>query len=359
MILHFDKLSALSLSKEATFLTLLSGAEAEAVEVSMPLEGVMSPSLKRLDKEQKRLIMIGGKGGVGKTTCASAIALHFSLKGKKTLIISSDPTPSLSDIFEMEIGDQEKPIKDAKNLYGIEISSDVVLKKWKDRFGPEIYEVLSSFTSLDYDFVDYIGGAPGIEEEYMLSYILELVEGGQYDLVVWDTAPAGHTLRLLHLPQLFLKHLEAATKFYMNLYSYFEKLKESVKLRKGKRSLLEIISGWEDLAEKVVNFIRDPQKSDFIIVTIPEALGVKQTERIIKDFDEYELRVNHLIVNYVIQEADCNFHKIRKEMQQHYIQILKNQYSTRIGVIELPLMPQEVKGVERINKISEILFKYG
>jgi arsenite-transporting ATPase len=83
----------------------------------------MNASLTRLDKEQRRLIMIGGKGGVGKTTCASSIALHFSLQGKKTLIISSDPTPSLSDIFEMEIGDVETPIKNTKNLYGIEISS--------------------------------------------------------------------------------------------------------------------------------------------------------------------------------------------------------------------------------------------
>ena len=317
----------------------------------------METSLNRLEQEPKRLIMIGGKGGVGKTTCASAIALHFSLQGRKTLIISSDPTPSLSDIFETEIGDQETPIKNTKNLYGIEVSSDVVLKKWKDRFGPEIYEVVSSFASVDYDFVDYIGTAPGIEEEYMLNYILELVEGGQYDLVVWDTAPAGHTLRLLHLPQIFLKHLEAATKFYMNLYSYFEKLKESVKLKKGKRSLLEIISGWQDLAEKVVNFIRDPQTSEFIIVTIPEALGVRQTERIIKDFDEYQLRVNHLIINYVIHDADCNFHKVRKEMQKNYINILKNQYSPKIKLIEIPMFPHEIKGVERINKISEILFK--
>src|SRR5512136_956289 len=193
----------------------------------------MDHSLKHLDQESKRLIMIGGKGGVGKTTCASAIALHFSLQGKKTLIISSDPTPSLSDIFEMEIGDQETPIQSVENLYGIEISSEVVLKKWKDRFGPEIYEVVSSFTSLDYDFVDYIGGAPGIEEEYMLSYILELVESDQYDLVVWDTAPAGHTLRLLHLPQLFLRHLEAATKFYMNLYGALEKVARTVRLKKS------------------------------------------------------------------------------------------------------------------------------
>jgi len=318
---------------------------------------VMNSSLEHLDQISKRLIMIGGKGGVGKTTCASAIALHFSLQGKKTLIISSDPTPSLSDIFEMEIGDRETPIQSAKNLYGIEISSEVVLKKWKERFGPEIYEVVSSFASVDYDFVDYIGGAPGIEEEYMLNYILELVDSGQYDLVVWDTAPAGHTLRLLHLPQIFLKHLEAATKFYMNLYSYIEKLKDTVRLKRGKRSLLEIISGWEDLAEKVVQFIRDPVKSEFIIVTIPEALGVKQTERIIDDFDKYQLKVNRLIINYVIQQADCDFHKLRQEMQRAYIKILRDQYSHRIELIEAPLFPHEIKGVERIGRVSEILFR--
>jgi arsenite-transporting ATPase len=300
--------------------------------------------------------MIGGKGGVGKTTCASAIALHFSVMGKKTLIISSDPTPSLSDIFEMEIGDRETAVKGATNLWGIEISSDVVLKKWKDRFGPEIYEVVSTFASVDYDFVDYIGGAPGIEEEYMLNYILELVESGQYDLVVWDTAPAGHTLRLLHLPQLFLRHLEAATKFYMNLYSTFEKLKESVRFKKSKRSLLEIISGWEALAEKVVNFIRDPQKAEFVVVTIPEALGVKQTERIIKDFDEYQLKVNHLIVNYIIQDADCEFHRVRREMQQGYLKVLEDQYSHRTRLIRVPLSPREIKGVKRIQNVSEVLF---
>ena len=316
----------------------------------------MTPSLNRLDTEPKRLIMIGGKGGVGKTTCASAIALHFALQGKKTLIISSDPTPSLSDIFEMEIGDRETPIRDLPNLWGIEISSEVVLKKWKERFGPEIYEVVSSFASLDYDFVDYVGGAPGIEEEYMLNYILELVESGQYELVVWDTAPAGHTLRLLHLPQIFLRHLEAATKFYMNLYSYFEKLKENVKFKKGKKSLLEIISGWEGLAEKVVNFIRDPEKTEFVVVTIPEALGVKQTERILKDFHEYQLKVNHLIVNYVIQEADCEFHRVRREMQQSYIEMLKKQYSHCIQLIEVGLSAREIKGVERIKNVSDILF---
>jgi arsenite-transporting ATPase len=317
----------------------------------------MENSLSQLDQEGKRLIMIGGKGGVGKTTCAAALALHFSDMGRKTLVISSDPTPSLSDIFETSIGDKETPIESVQGLYGIEISSEVVLEMWRRRFGPEIYEVISSFANLDYDFVDYIGTAPGIEEEYMLNYILDLVEGGQYDLVVWDTAPAGHTLRLLHLPHIFLKHLEAATKFYLNIYGYFEKVKDSVRLRRGKRSLLEIISSWENLAEKIVRFIRDPGETEFILVTIPEALGVKQTERIIRDFDAYQLRVRYLIINHVIAHADCSFHEVKQKMQQMYLRTLEENYGHRIHMVHVPESAQEVKGIERIQAISQILFQ--
>lgn len=316
----------------------------------------MTDSLVDLETKNKQLIMIGGKGGVGKTTCATAIAVHFARLGRKTLVISSDPTPSLSDIFETEIGDRQTPIAAVDGLYGIEISSDVVLNMWRERFGPEIYEVISSFANIDYDFVDYIGTAPGIEEEYMLNYILDLVESKEFDLVVWDTAPAGHTLRLLHLPQIFLKHLEAATKFYMNIYSYFEKLRETVKLQKGKRTLLEIISSWESLALKIVDFIRDQEKSEFIVVTIAEALGVRQTERIIADFDQYELMVNHMIINNVVKEADCPFHKVRKAMQSEYIKILEDRYRERIRLIQVPLAPHEIKGIERIEQVSEILF---
>jgi arsenite-transporting ATPase len=317
----------------------------------------MTASLSTLSKGDHKLIMIGGKGGVGKTTCAAAVAIHFSELGRKTLVISSDPTPSLSDIFETSIGDRETAIRGVGGLYGIEISSDVVLEMWRRRFGAEIHEVISSFANLDYDFVDYIGTAPGIEEEYMLNYILDLVEGGQYDLVVWDTAPAGHTMRLLHLPHIFLKHLEAATKFYLNIYSYLEKVKDSVRLRKGKRSLLEIISSWENLAEKIVRFIRDATRTAFVLVTIPEALGVKQTERIIRDFDEYQLTVGYLIINHLIEHADCSFHEIKQKMQQTYVSQLQETYANRIQLVYVPESPLEIKGIDRIREISQILFE--
>lgn len=306
--------------------------------------------------EEVKLIMVGGKGGVGKTTCASAIALKLAMDGKRVLAISSDPTPSLSDIFEVPIGSEEVKITEQYPLYGLEISSDVVLAKWKERFGGEIYEVISSFANVDYDFVDYIGTAPGIEEEYMLSFIIELVESGKYDVVVWDTAPAGHTLRLLRLPHLFLKHMEAATKFYMNMYGYLEKLKDAVRLKASKRSLLEIIGSWEALSERIVDFIRNEKITKYLIVTIPEALGVKLTERVIAEFRENMLKVENIVVNYVVKEADCAFHRTRKEMQGYYLDFLHSSYEDT-NLVVLNLSPLEVKGLERIEGIAQSLFK--
>jgi arsenite-transporting ATPase len=302
-----------------------------------------------------RLIMIGGKGGVGKTTCASAIAAKIAAEGKKVLIVSSDPTPSLSDIFEVTIGSKEIKIVDPYELYGLEISSEVVLKKWKERFGSEIYDVVSSFAKVDYDFVDYIGTAPGIEEEYMLSFIVDLVEGGKYDAVVWDTAPAGHTLRLLHLPHLFLKHLEAATKFYMNMYSYLERLKGMTGLKGSKRTLLAVIKSWEELSQKIIEFVRDNSATKYVIVTIPEALGVKLTGRMIEEFEKNGLEANDIVINHVVKDGDCQFHRERKEMQRHYIDSLKGRYKD-INMTILYLSSREVKGMNRIMEVAEELF---
>jgi arsenite-transporting ATPase len=312
-------------------------------------------SLSPILSGEPKLIMVGGKGGVGKTTCASAIALEAARRKKRTLIVSSDPAPSLSDIFETKIGSEVRKIIEDDELYGLEISSEIILEKWKARFGGEIYEVISSFANVEYDFVDYIGTAPGIEEEYMLYFITELTKVFSYDILVWDTAPAGHTLKLLKLPQLFLKHMEAAAKFYMNLFSYFEKLKDAVKLRESKRTVLEIIKSWEKLGEDILSFIRDREKTRYVIVTIPESLSVSLTERIIGELYENGLSVDYILINNVIKDADCNFHRVRKRMQEKYVSILREKYS-QCEILEIPLLPEEVKGIKRIEEIRQELF---
>ena len=305
-------------------------------------------SLSGLDSSNKRVLMFGGKGGVGKTTCSATTALHYASLGRRTLIISSDLTPSLSDIFEMEVGPTEKPVRGVENLHALEIGPEEVMKRWKKKFGPEIYEAASSLIDMEYDeVIDYVAMAPGIQEEFMLDYVLERIKDGSYDLIVWDTAPAGDTLRLLELPHKFIAHLRVAPKVYMQV-------RDAFKLKKV--PFLNIIEGWKALAEEVTRFMRDPNNTEFILVTIPEGLGVYQARRLVREFERFGLEIRHILVNNVIMNLDSEFNRQRKEMQSKYLRMLDDEYGQRMNLIHLPLFPYEMKGVESLRALEKELF---
>ena len=292
--------------------------------------------------------MFGGKGGVGKTTTSATTALHFALDGRRTLIISSDLTPSLSDIFETDIGPTETPIPGVPNLWGLEIDPEEVMRRWKIKFGPEIYEASQVFVDMPYDeLVDYVGMAPGIQEEFMLDFILEQVREGGYDLVVWDTAPAGDTLRLLELPYKFLQHLRTAPRVYLNV-------RDKLQLRKV--PFLDLIESWQALSEEITGFFRDPANAQFILVTIPEALGVYQARRLVGEFAEFGLDIRHMIVNNVIQETDSDFLRRRQANQQPYVALLEGEYGRQMTITQVPLFAREIKGVARLHKVERVLF---
>ncbi len=305
-------------------------------------------TLADLQNTGKRVLMFGGKGGVGKTTTSATTAVHFASAGRRTLIISSDLTPSLSDIFETDIGATETPIPGAANLWGLEIDPEEVMRRWKVKFGPEIYEAAQVFVDMPYDdVVDYVGMAPGIQEEFMLDFILEQVRGGRYDLVVWDTAPAGDTLRLLELPHKFLSHLRVAPKMYLSVRD---------KLQLKKVPFLELIESWRELSEEITGFFRDPANAEFVLVTIPEALGVYQARRLVGNFAEFGLDIRHLVVNNVITEPDSEFLRKRRAMQRPYLALLEDTYGQRMTITHLPLFAEEIKGVTRLREVERLLF---
>jgi arsenite-transporting ATPase len=308
-------------------------------------------SLIDLEQGHKRVLMFGGKGGVGKTTTSATTALHFARMGLRTLIISSDLTPSLSDIFETAIGAQETPIAGVANLTGLEIDPDEVMRRWKVKFGPEIYEASQVFVDMDYDeIVDYVALAPGIQEEFMLDFILERVRDGKYDLVVWDTAPAGDTLRLLELPYKFLSHLRMAPRMYLGVRD---------KLQLNKVPFLEIIESWRELSQEVADFFRDPTHTEFVLVTIPEALGVYQARRLVGDFAQFGLDIRHMVVNHIITDADSPFLRQRQAMQRPYLDLLASEYGDQMTITRLPLFADEMKGIERLSKLESVLFAPG
>jgi arsenite-transporting ATPase len=308
-------------------------------------------SLSSLDQTRKRVLMFGGKGGVGKTTTSATTALHFASAGQRTLIISSDLTPSLSDIFETEIGAAETPIPGVSNLWGLEIDPDEVMRRWKVKFGPEIYEASQVFVDMPYDeVVDYVAMAPGIQEEFMLDFILEQVRDGRYDLVVWDTAPAGDTLRLLELPYKFLNHLRTAPRMYLGVRD---------KLQLSRVPFLELIDSWQELSQEIADFFRDPANTEFILVTIPEALGVYQARRLVGEFAHFGLHIRHLIVNNIIVQADSDFLHRRQAMQRPYLDMLAVEYGGEMAITHLPLFADEMKGTDRLRKLEELLYAPG
>lgn len=294
----------------------------------------------------RRTLMLGGKGGVGKTTCAAATALHCARRGERTLLISTDPTPSLADVFRVQRAPGEV-LEVAERLHIVELGFPEIREMWDRKFGPEVYEVFSAFVAISYEeFVEFITSIlPGLAEEFMVDYVRELCQAGTYDRIIWDTAPLGQTLELLRVPRLLREHLRPAPR----IYSRF-RLGE-----RSRRPLLEIIRGWEELSQLDLDFLR--REVGFVMVLIPEALAVQQLERAFQELGRSGLTVHGLIVNGVVrpEEAVSEFWRRRAEQQRRYLEFVRRSYGD-LAVRVVPLFAEEPTGVDRLERVRAALF---
>ncbi|MBN1689593.1 MAG: ArsA family ATPase [Dehalococcoidia bacterium] len=295
------------------------------------------------ERKESKVTVFAGKGGVGKTTCAAAAALHFSLLGLKTLAISTDATPSLAHIFEIKA--QGKPACVSDNLYFSELGTEEVTQMWDGKFGKDVYQVFASFVDIGYaEFADFIASMlPGLAEEFMVDYIRELQESGSYDRIIWDTAPLGQTLTLLETPALVSQHLRLAPRIY-------------TKMKAGtgtKEPILDIIRRWEALSATDMEFLR--RGVDFTIIAIAEALAVNQLDGTLGEMQRYGFKVSRLVINNVVKTADSPFLRQRAAQQQGYLSTIHGKYG-HLQVTELPMFPQEVRGIEKIRAMAMELF---
>ncbi|MFC2044858.1 ArsA family ATPase [Chloroflexota bacterium] len=297
-----------------------------------------------IEADKKQIIMFTGKGGVGKTTCAGATAFHYASLGETTLVISTDPTPSLRHIFDIQ--DKEKLVKVQDGLYLAELGMEEIKEMWHRKFGKEVYEVFSSLVSVSYEkFVDFITSIlPGIRDEFMVDYIRELSQGRNYKHIIWDTAPLGQTLGLLQAPAMLSHHLKPAPRIY-------SKLKLSKETRKP---VLDIIKGWEKLSAEDMDFLR--HEVSFTIVTIPEILAIVQLDSIFKEFDNHGFKTKQLVINNIINEMeDSAFLRAKATQQKKHIELIRHRYQ-RMKIIELPLFPHEIKGIDKLKEVERRIF---
>lgn len=309
--------------------------------------------LKEVFQKNLKLLLFGGKGGVGKTTLACASALEAAQQGKKVLVFSTDPAHSLSDSFNQKIGNKITRIE--KNLDALEMDADQLFEDWKNKYKKEIKSLFSGVVfsgpgargKITLPFDERIMSSlfdlspPGIDEIMALDKIMEFMESQEYDLYILDTAPTGHTIRLLALPDIALDWVKVVIQVKRR-YQMDGEVGEAL------QKTLEMI-------RKAKKTLTDSKKTEFVVITIPEAMGVYQTERLIDNLKALKIPLEHLIVNRLTPANKCGLCLARREMEQRYLKEIYQKFSS-YKISALPQFDSEIRGLEDLEKVKEKLF---
>lgn len=285
--------------------------------------------------------MFTGKGGVGKTTMAVATALRAARIGP-TLLVSTDPSGSLSGIFARPL--DQRAVRVAAGLDAVELTRPQVLAQWREKFGEEMFAVISSFLPVGREIIDYMEGAPGIEEEFMLDYLLSGAQSGIYQTIVWDTAPTATTLNLLTIQQLFYTHLTQAQRLYLKFKGLF-----------GQADPMTLINRWRELTARIIAMLRTDTTA--WVVANPERLPVEQAARIADSLVDFGIGVNGFILNRMLPLARCEGHpfwRARYQAQQDWRTRMREVAAGRL-VREIPELPGDIQGSGVLAEVAELL----
>ncbi len=282
-------------------------------------------------------LFFSGKGGVGKTTMAAATAIYYASKGNKTLIVTTDPASNLADVFEQSIGHKVTPIKDVENLSAMEIDPDEATREYKERIIGPFRDIMPDdvIESLEENLS---GGCT--TEMASFDRFVDFMETGDYDIVVFDTAPTGHTIRMLELPVDWSKHIEEAAK------------------GSGQTCLgpVQSIQQSKDKYDRAILLLRDGSSTTFIFVMKPEELSLYETLRASKELGNIGITSNEIIINGILPQEVCSssFFKTKFAMQQEIIS--KCGESIKKPSRNIILKDNEVKGIDALKNIAAELY---
>jgi arsenite-transporting ATPase len=310
---------------------------------------------------QARYLFFGGKGGVGKTTAAAATALHLLNQSKtknSILLFSTDPAHSLSDSLSVKIGNRLTEVKQLRGarLFAYEMDASLALERFREAHGKVLAEIAERGTLLDEEDINELLSLslPGLDEVMSLFELSELDREGKYAHIVVDTAPSGHTSRLLRLPEVFtriVKTLDLMGDKHRYMVAHF-----------ARRRLVadEVDVFLRDLNERIAavrRLLHDQEVASFTLVTIPEAMAVRETERYLELLREQGVPVRDLIVNRVEQEHEgCAYCHARVRSQQPWLKEIKTRFQ-ELKFHYVPLQSTEVRGTGDLKKIGKSIWE--
>ena len=318
-----------------------------------------------------RLLLFGGKGGVGKTTTSTATAVHLADCGFKVLLVSSDPAHSTSDSLDCEIGTEPTPIDGVNGLYGLEMDPESKLSSILPKLGNMVDGMNSGgglqglgglgmmFDSGAKEEMEEIKSEvktsemilPGLDEALAFDELLKHVEDPNWDVIVFDTAPTGHTLRFLSLPEI----IEAWSGRLIRLMRISGGIRSMLFGRKESQEMKEELERFRKRVLHVRRILSDPNITSFTLVTIPEKMGVNETLRAHQSLLEYKLPVSSCLVNRVTPEFDHEFLQKRRNAELLRIsELSKSLDGVEVSMMEL--LDEEVVGVANLRKVAADLY---
>ena len=319
-----------------------------------------------------QLLFFGGKGGTGKTTSAAAAALLLAnaVPDRQVLIISTDPAHSVGDSLDQPVGRKIVPVRGLANLSAVEVDPASLLKAFKEKNGKYLKQMAAGTVfSNQADIRDFLSfRLPGMEDLMVFQAVAEYLHRGvphdplpstRCDLIVIDTAPTGHTLRLLAMPEKFTRWV-ALFKRSFNKYH---------RTSTGLQGLgLFAIPGHERGAPGVPNFLdqlmkdiefigellAERERCEFVVVAIPEEMGVAETARLAGALDRQGIAAENVVINRVRSSLDCTFCRSQAEGQVAYLKQIEEQFAPR-RILKVPLFPGEIRGQEALARYGLVL----
>jgi arsenite/tail-anchored protein-transporting ATPase len=301
------------------------------------------------DLFDRHVLFFGGKGGVGKTTCASAFALAASKRGRRVLLVSTDPAHSTSDIFEQRI--DAEPTKLSSSLYVMEIDATRESRRYVDTVKEQIRQLFGhSILKEAKRQIDLAATMPGAEEVALFDRMGTLIRGDdeRFDLIVFDTAPTGHTLRLIRMPELMEAWIRALSRSRRAMLG----VEQDDHADPIMTSLSERLERLREMRARMVS----SRTTGFVLVLVPERLPIEETARALAQLDEAGVRIGALIVNRVLPLTTRDpFLAARRSQEDVYLREIASRFAQQERVL-IPQLERDVYGLAALERISGFLF---